>query len=30
MPPLMALLRGVEASVECEVNDVTYFDPVIT
>jgi hypothetical protein len=29
-PPLMALLPGVGAPVECEANLVSYFNPVIT
>jgi hypothetical protein len=29
-PPLMALLLGDEAPVECEANLVSYFDPVVT
>jgi hypothetical protein len=30
VPPLMALLLGVEASVECEANLVNYFNHVVT
>jgi hypothetical protein len=29
-PPLMALLVGVEAFVECEANLASYFNPKIT